>query len=261
MHEEIYPYLSSIEQQYNVKIVYACEVGSRAYGLASSKSDYDIRFIYVPHPEWYLSIDEQKDVIEKQIHPSLDLHGWEIRKALRLFRKSNPSLLEWLHSPVKYRKGEWFTGPLLDLLPEMMSPVSVLYHYMNMARRNAKKARAKGDAIALKEMLLILRPLLMCLWIKQYETFPALNYEDLLGKLNLPTNVHLSLERIRELKINGASKEAVPNQERLFRYIEDQLEEIEEYIAQLSYTRTASTEKLNTIFRETLYHKWGAFFD
>ena len=41
-------------------------------------------------------------MIELPIDDSLDISGWELTKALRLFRKSNPPLLEWLSSGTVY---------------------------------------------------------------------------------------------------------------------------------------------------------------
>ena len=97
MKEHILQVIKQIELKYEVKILFACESGSRAWGLHSKDSDYDVRFIYVHKPSWYLSIDEKRDVIEipKQdnlsfsVDPLLDMNGWELIKALRLFRKSN----------------------------------------------------------------------------------------------------------------------------------------------------------------------------
>lgn len=84
--------LLEIEEKYKVKILYAVESGSRAWGFPSKDSDYDVRFIYIHQPEWYLAIDPQgigskRDVIEEPINDLLDISGWEITKALRLFRK------------------------------------------------------------------------------------------------------------------------------------------------------------------------------
>ena len=91
--ERILGELSALEQHYEVKILYACESGSRAWGFASTDSDYDVRFVYLHPLDWYLSIDQKRDVIERPISDELDLSGWELRKALRLLRKSNPPLL------------------------------------------------------------------------------------------------------------------------------------------------------------------------
>ena len=38
--------LKEIEDKYNVKILFAIESGSRAWGFPSTDSDYDVRFIY-----------------------------------------------------------------------------------------------------------------------------------------------------------------------------------------------------------------------
>jgi len=58
--------LLEIEQKENIAIFFACESGSRAWGFPSANSDYDVRFIYARPVEWYLSIADARDVIEKQ---------------------------------------------------------------------------------------------------------------------------------------------------------------------------------------------------
>jgi uncharacterized protein len=94
--------LAEIECDNTIRIVYACESGSRALGFPSANSDYDVRFIYIRPMEWYLSIDDKRDVLEYPIHEQLDINGWNLKKALQLLRKANPPLLEWLGSPIIY---------------------------------------------------------------------------------------------------------------------------------------------------------------
>src|SRR5437879_13444130 len=100
MNNQISDELLAIEERERVRILYACESGSRAWGFPSADSDYDVRFIYVHRPEWYLSVFEKRDVIERPLKDCLDLSGWDIKKALQLLRKSNAPLLEWLGSPI-----------------------------------------------------------------------------------------------------------------------------------------------------------------
>lgn len=66
VQEEVRDRLRRAENEHDVKVLLAIESGSRAWGFASSNSDYDARFIYVNKPEWYLSVglEEQRDVIE-----------------------------------------------------------------------------------------------------------------------------------------------------------------------------------------------------
>ena len=105
MEKEILKRIAEVEATENVTIFYACESGSRAWGFPSADSDYDVRFIYLRKPDWYLSIDveDKRDVIERPINDELDISGWDLRKALKLLWKSNPPLLEWLVSPIVYK--------------------------------------------------------------------------------------------------------------------------------------------------------------
>lgn len=48
---QISNHLCEIEEQYHVKILFAVESGSRAWGFASKDSDWDVRFIYIHDPE------------------------------------------------------------------------------------------------------------------------------------------------------------------------------------------------------------------
>ncbi|MEQ8169833.1 MAG: nucleotidyltransferase domain-containing protein, partial [Candidatus Eremiobacterota bacterium] len=102
MKEKIPGELKKIEDEEKVKIIYACESGSRAWGFPSKDSDYDVRFIYVHDHDRYLSVYDRKDVIERPVCDLLDINGWDIRKAMRLLQKSNAALMEWFQSPVIY---------------------------------------------------------------------------------------------------------------------------------------------------------------
>jgi hypothetical protein len=131
--------LRRIELAHDVRVLYACESGSRAWGFASHDSDYDVRFIYVHSRDWYLSIEDRRDVIEEPISDVLDISGWELRKTLRLLRKSNPPLLEWLKSPVVYAVDEPFVADFRQLADDFYSPARCFQHYLHMAFGNARE--------------------------------------------------------------------------------------------------------------------------
>ncbi len=103
MRAEIMENLRAIETRHDVTVLFACESGSRGWGFASPDSDYDVCFIYVNRLPWYLTVMPRRDVIEVPISGDLDVNGWDLRKALGLMRESNPTLLEWLRSPIVYR--------------------------------------------------------------------------------------------------------------------------------------------------------------
>ena len=124
VQEEIVKRLRGVEAEHQVKILIAIESGSRAWGFASPNSDYDVRFIYMREPEWYQAVDleERRDVIEYPIVDEIDLSGWDVRKALRLFSKSNPSFIEWVQSPITYMDQSLFREAALALLPKIYAP-------------------------------------------------------------------------------------------------------------------------------------------
>ena len=109
MKDKIVAALNTIAEKEDIIIHYACESGSRAWGFPSKDSDYDVRFIYTRKKDWYLQVDEGRDVIEEPISELLDINGWDLKKALKLLRKSNPPLLEWLYSPIIYIEDRTFT--------------------------------------------------------------------------------------------------------------------------------------------------------
>src|SRR5690606_19278768 len=118
MNNMIEEKLCQIESENEIKILYACESGSRAWGFPSPNSDYDVRFIYVQHLDWHLSMKDHKDSIDLPINKDLDIGGWEIKKALGLLWRSNPPLLEWLNSPIVYQVNNKFLTDIQNLSQE-----------------------------------------------------------------------------------------------------------------------------------------------
>lgn len=104
MRKVIIEKLQQIEKQENVRIIHAVESGSRAWGFESPDSDFDVRFIYVRPRDYYLKLEQTRDVLEFPINDLLDVNGWDLQKALRLLHRSNPSVFEWFKSPIVYRE-------------------------------------------------------------------------------------------------------------------------------------------------------------
>lgn len=170
--------LDDIEARHDVRVLFACESGSRGWGFASPDSDYDVRFVYVHRLPWYLSVTAQRDVIELPISDELDVCGWELRKALQLLRKSNPTLLEWLDSPVVYRENQAAAARMRALAPDFFSQLSVRYHYLAMARKNFR-GYLQGESVRLKKYLYVLRPLLAVRWIDSGLGLPPMRFAEL----------------------------------------------------------------------------------
>jgi predicted nucleotidyltransferase len=178
MREIIVQQLGDIEKEHNVKILFACESGSRAWGFASPDSDYDVRFIYAQSADSYMSILDRKDVIELPVNEILDISGWDIRKSLQLFLKSNGPLYEWLQSPVVYKVNGTFCQELRNLMPAYFSHRAGCHHYFSMAR-NAYENELQQTHVKLKKYFYALRPALACRWIIDKETVPPMQFSIL----------------------------------------------------------------------------------
>lgn len=59
---DICAHLRSIQQEQGIKILLAVLGGSRAMGLESKNSDWDVYFLYVHKPEWYVRPGEHRNL-------------------------------------------------------------------------------------------------------------------------------------------------------------------------------------------------------
>jgi uncharacterized protein len=207
VREIIMQKLATIEAEQDVRILFACESGSRGWGFASPDSDYDVRFIYVHRLPWYLTIDDLRDVIELPISDVLDIGGWDLRKSLALLRKGNATLVEWLDSPVIYRADTGFVASMRAVIQTCHQPERSFHHYVHMARKNNRE-HLQGDTIRLKKYLYVLRPLLAAQWVAQGRGVAPMRFMDLVEGLVIDADVRLAIEQLLHLK-RQASESAV----------------------------------------------------
>jgi uncharacterized protein len=196
--------LAAIANEHQVNIIYACESGSRAWGFPSPDSDYDVRFIYAHPWAWYLALEEGDDVIDLPIEDSpaglLDLGGWDLRKTLRLLRKSNPVIWEWLQSPIVYQAGKNSRFPVFrNLFDPFYSPISACHHYLSICR-NTMERELSGGQVKIKKYFYMLRPLLAAAWIERYQTVPPMELAHLLRLLNDQPEITNCIEGLMERK-------------------------------------------------------------
>lgn len=215
--------LAEIEAEHDVQVVFACESGSRGWGFASPDSDYDVRFVYVHRLPWYLRVDEPRDVIERPISDELDLGGWELRKALGLLRRSNPTLYEWLDSSIVYREEADAAGRLRALAPGFFSPLHGRHHYLAMARKN-HAGHLQGETVRLKKYFYVLRPLLAVRWIDQGRGMPPMRFADLVAATVDDAALIDEIDRLLAVKMAAGEAEAGPRWPLVHAFIEAELE-------------------------------------
>lgn len=204
MRERIEATVDQIERDEGVRVLYACESGSHAWGFASADSDYDVRFLYVRPRAAYLRLDAPRDVIERPIVDELDVNGWDIFKALRLLRKSNPPLLEWLFSPIVYCETAPAIAELRQMAREHFSDTAMFYHYLHLVTGNFRDYIRDKSEVVLKKYLYVLRPLVAMLFLEQRQAIPPTDFRQALSQIALPDDVRVRIARLIEQKANGA---------------------------------------------------------
>ncbi|MEQ8187580.1 MAG: nucleotidyltransferase domain-containing protein, partial [Candidatus Eremiobacterota bacterium] len=221
MKQKILGELKKIEDEEKVKIIYACESGSRAWGFPSKDSDYDVRFIYVHDHDRYLSVYDRKDVIERPVCDLLDINGWDIRKALRLLQKSNAALMEWFQSPVIYLDRPEISKKIKELIPAAFSQKSTFHHYSSIVKSTFRDS-LQGESVKIKKYFYALRPALACRWIEERKTVPPMEFNSLLTILPegvLKNEIHKLLNE----KIYGEETDLKPKIPIINEYLEQEI--------------------------------------
>jgi len=225
MHQRIVTELERIEREYEVTILFACESGSRAWGFPSQDSDFDVRMVYHHPADWYLDLQSQRDVIEEPIVDELDISGWDIDKTLRLLRKSNPNILEWVGSPIVYREHERFAH-VRELLDTGFDHRASMLHYRNMALNN-KRQWLDRDEIKIKKYLYTIRPLLCGLWVLRHHSQPPMLYHELLSELCPGSELEREVEALVARKQDMNESDLVARNPVLTEWIDDTLAELD----------------------------------
>ena len=197
--ERIEALLDQIERERGIRILYACESGSRAWGFASPDSDYDIRFLFIHPKRAYLSLAEPLSTVDLPLIGELDAGGWDIRKALGLLDKSNGALLEWLHSPIVYRAAPDFLERWRQTAQEVFSAASASRHYRGLAKQ-MWLGKLQSERVRAKDYLYALRASLADRWIRQGKGIPPVEFEQLLPVA--PEDVRTMVPGILEHKAN-----------------------------------------------------------
>jgi predicted nucleotidyltransferase len=247
MDEVIKQQLDELEAQHNIRVLYACESGSRAWGFASPDSDYDVRFIYARRHDDYLSISEIKDVIDLPVNELLDIGGWDIKKALKLFLKSNGPLYEWLQSPIIYKSDGGFKDELHILMDKYFSLRSGGNHYLSMAL-NTVTNDLSDDKAKIKRYFYALRSALACKWIIERQSVPPMEFKKLRLLVN-DGDFQTNVDRLLKIKEVSDEKTLVEHNAILDQWLEITLNTCKEKIS-LIPAKHQSPEELNIVFRK-----------
>ena len=248
IRENIIEKLNTAEKTENIKILHAVESGSRAWGFASPDSDYDVRFIYVRPENYYLRLDKTRDVIECELNDTYDINGWDISKTLRLLHNSNPTIFEWIHSPIVYSTHD-IIKKLTPEIDSFFSCKSGIYHYVSTALSNSKYL--KLEYIKYKKYFYVIRPLLACNYILEYGTPPPVLFSELVNAV-ADENIKPVISQLIRIKTETPETATGKHIPELDRYIEKNIIDIRKYADGMTDDRKNNWSEINEIFLKFL---------
>lgn len=248
MKTKIINKLKEIEHTNGIKILFACESGSRGWGFPSPDSDYDVRFIYIRPLSFYFSIADHDEHLSFPINDELDIYGWDIRKVLKLIRKSNTTPFEWLQSPIVYKEKNGFKDSLWWLCQAYFYRKANINHYLGIAK-GALETVVNKDEIKIKKLFYILRPLLCAIWCSQRDTIAPMEMSFLMTLM--PIEMQTMVKSLIVLKSTSAEGFIIKIPSELRSYIEEQFEKCSHQAKDLP-KQIFEIKNLNDFFRETI---------
>ena len=193
--------LTAIEEEHDVRLLFAVESGSRAWGFPSPDSDYDVRFVYVRPRNWYLRLRPGRDVIETPIEDDIDLNGWDVRKALDLLLRSNAVISEWIESPIRYRPDDPIVAKLRSLADEVLDARALAHHYASLGSNAAERWLDGDGEVPVKKYFYALRPALAIRALRlDPVSRPPMNLQALIALAALPEDVTQDIALLVEAK-------------------------------------------------------------
>lgn len=250
MFNEIQTKLAEIAIKYNIKILYACESGSRAWGFPSPDSDYDVRFIYVQETQKYTSIAGIVDNLSFSIEDDLDIYGWDIKKVLQLIYKSNTTPFEWLQSPVIYYESTGFREKLFQICSSYFNQKRNILHYLGVAH-SAKMTIKNESEIKIKKLFYILRPILAAKWNYEKNSIAPMNIEPLLDLVPLP--IQQKIKDLIEFKTQAIEGQLITIMPDLIAFISSQSEFLSREASRLEESRD-DVRALDLFFHSIIFN-------
>ena len=118
------------------------------------------------------------------------------------------------------------------------------------------QAYLQKDYVRVKKYFYVLRPILACDWIVQTNTMAPMEFTKLLDSQVTDQNVKTEIQNLLIRKMAGEELNEEPKIQILNDFLEQKIKFYAEYVKSLGQVLQPETEKLNELFKQTIYEAW-----
>lgn len=244
--QEIRQVLHKLEEEKGIKIIVGVESGSRAWGIPSVDSDYDVRFVYV-------YTDKRKYIDFEAVHEDeivlrendLDIKGYDIRRAYGFIYHGEANVYEWLASDIVYVEDKGLKWLIQDAADANFDVGSVARCYYGMAKRTYVHDMHWVDQVKAKKYLYCLRSILCCRYVLENNRPVPLCIDKLTNHMTPDDRVEL--DRLLKIKTETVDNTKTARSHALEDDVLMELTKLEAMLRGRWANTDKSTEQMNSL--------------
>lgn len=205
--------LRRIEDIRGVRVLFAVESGSRAWGFHSPDSDFDVRFIYQDSLRNIVSVFEGNQVIQETFFlegTPIDMVGWSLKKALALGTASNPQFCEWVMRAPSYLEQDGFREDM-QAIAALSSPRVLAHHYRGLAQRTISAYLEKDEDPIAKKYLYAIRSTLSSEYMVRHPNqgvTPPIIFDHLMNEIEISPEIRVTVRDLLSFKMSQGETSA-----------------------------------------------------
>lgn len=188
MNDKILSAIRNLSETNRVTSLYAVENGSRVWGFANERSDYDVRMVYVRPLRDYHLVTQKRDQLDA-VSDSIDIVGYDLHKFMPLILKSNPTVLEWLVSSTVYLDSFKELNKLRETVSSNFNPRALYLHYIHLAQANYMKYVKPRIIVPAKKYLYVIRGIANSKHVAAAFNLPPISVHSLFDEELIPDYV------------------------------------------------------------------------
>ena len=180
----------------------------------------------------------------------MDINGWDLKKALQHFHKSNATLFEWSNSPIVYYTTEEWQEIYSQVAKEYFAIKPSMYHYYGTANKNYHEY-LRDELVKYKKYFYVLRPILACKWIELKQSPPPVLFDQLVESV-LEDEMKMAVQDLLEKKVKMSESENAPKIDVMNQYIEEKLDYYKDLLDTMADDRNPDWKLLEQIFKKAI---------